>query len=116
MLSLSTEDGDLIRAVPLRDIPSDMHFAEMKTDERIPGENTISMILGKKTLYLYHFHEPENPTELGFQTKYGALVSHKWFGDGYILMGFSNGHLVAISTHQREVGTELWQVMRRLVI
>lgn len=68
------------------------------------------MVLGKKTLYLYHFHEPDNPTELGFQAKYGSLLSHKWFGDGYILMGFSNGHLVAISTHAREVGTELWQV------
>lgn len=42
LLSLSTEDGDLIRTVPLRDTPSDMHFAEMKTDERIPGENTAS--------------------------------------------------------------------------
>lgn len=68
------------------------------------------MILGKRTLYLYYLPEPEQPTELGFQPKYGSLIQHKWFGDGYVLMGFSNGHVVAISTHAREMGTELWQV------
>lgn len=109
-MSISNDDGDTLRSVQLRDIPSDMHFAEMKTDERVPGENTISMILGKRTLFLYHLPEPDQPTELGFQTRYGQLIQHKWFGDGYILLGFSLGHVVAISTHPREVGQELWQV------
>lgn len=44
-LSVSTEDGDLLRTVALRDVPSDMQFAEMKTDERIFGENTVSQML-----------------------------------------------------------------------
>lgn len=109
-LSLSNEEGDTLRSVQLRDNPSDMHFAEMKTDERLPGENTISMILGKRTLFLYHLPEPDSPTELGFQQRYGSLLQHKWFGDGYVLLGFSLGHVVAISTHPREVGQELWQV------
>lgn len=68
------------------------------------------MILGKQTLYLYHLPDPESPTELGFQARYGSLLQHKWFGDGYIMLGFANGHVVAISTHMREVGQELWQV------
>lgn len=68
------------------------------------------MIIGKKTLYLYHLPEPESPSELGFQPKYGSLLQHKWFGDGYILLGFSNGYCIAISTHPKEVGQELWQV------
>lgn len=68
------------------------------------------MILGKRTLFLYHLHEPDSPTELGFQNRYGQLVQHKWFGDGYILLGFGNGFLVSISTHPKEVGQELWQV------
>ncbi len=109
-VSISSEEGDSLRNIQLRDIPSDMHFAEMKTDDRIPGENTISMILGKRTLFLYHLPEPDSPTELGFQHRYGSLIQHKWFGDGYILLGFSLGHVVAISTHPREVGQELWQV------
>lgn len=109
-VSISNDDGDTLRTVSLRDVPSDMHFAEMKTDERVPGENTISMILGKRTLFLYHLPEPDSPTELGFQNRYGNLLQHKWFGDGYILLGFSMGYVVAISTHSREVGQELWQV------
>ncbi|XP_058063715.1 WD repeat-containing protein 19 [Anopheles bellator] len=109
-LTLSNEEGDTLRSVQLRDSPSDMHFAEMKTDERVPGENTISMILGRRTLFLYHLPEPDSPTELGFQLRYGSLLQHKWFADGYILLGFSQGHVVAISTHPREVGQELWQV------
>ena len=32
-LSLSNEEGDSLRTVQLRDCPSDMIFAEMKTDE-----------------------------------------------------------------------------------
>lgn len=39
--SLSNEEGDTLKAVSLRDNPSDMQFAEMKTDERLPGENTV---------------------------------------------------------------------------
>lgn len=39
--SLSSEDGDSLRVVQLRDMPSDMCFAEIKTDERLPGENTV---------------------------------------------------------------------------
>lgn len=40
-LSLSSEDGDSLRVVQLRDVPSEMSFGEIKTDERVPGENTV---------------------------------------------------------------------------
>ncbi|XP_073812289.1 intraflagellar transport protein Oseg6 [Musca autumnalis] len=108
--SLSNEEGDSVRVVQLRDVPSDMYFAEMANDDRISGDNAISMIIGKRTLYLYYLPEPDSPTELGFQSRYGSLLQHKWFGDGYILLGFSNGHVVAISTHPKDIGQELWQV------
>lgn len=123
--SISNENGDSLRVIQLRDVPSDMYFAEMKHDHNTIGtaktttinknnekyhENTVSMIIGKRTLFLYYLPEPDSPTELGFQTRYGSLIQHKWFGDGFILLGFSNGHLVAISTHPKDVGQELWQV------
>lgn len=52
-LSLSSEDGDSLRVVQLRDIPSDMCFAEIKTDERVPGENTVFISLDLEMFAFY---------------------------------------------------------------
>jgi WD repeat-containing protein 19 len=35
---------------------------------------------------------------LAFQSQYGDIMAHAWFGDGYMLVAFSEGYLVAIST------------------
>lgn len=59
---------------------------------------------------MYNLLNPENPIELAFQQRYGSIVSYKWYGDGYILIGFSAGYIIAISTHIKEVGEELFQV------
>lgn len=59
---------------------------------------------------MYNLLDPENPIELAFQPHYGAMVTYKWFGDGYILIGFSAGYFISISTHLKEVGQELFQI------
>lgn len=108
-LSINNAEGDTLRIINLRAEPSHVQFSEMKLDERLGGENTVSVIVGHKTLFLYNLHDPDNPVELAFQNRYGSLITYRWFGDGYILLGFSAGYLVAISTHIREVGQELFQ-------
>ncbi|XP_033607097.1 WD repeat-containing protein 19 isoform X3 [Cryptotermes secundus] len=108
-LSISNTEGDTLRIISLRSEPSDIQFSEMKLDERLDGEHTVSVLVGRKTLFLYNLHDPENPVELAFQQRYGSVVTYKWFGDGYILLGFSAGFFVAISTHMKEVGQELFQ-------
>lgn len=109
-ISISNIDGDTLRVITLRAEPADVQFSEMKVDERIGGENTVSMIVGKKTLYLFSLLDPENPIELAFQQHYGHIVAYKWYGDGYILIGFSSGYFISISTHIKEVGQELFQI------
>ena len=65
--------------ISLRSEPSDIQFSEMKLDERMGGENTVSVVVGRKTLFLYNLHDPENPVELAFQQRYGSVVTYKWY-------------------------------------
>ena len=39
----------------------------------------VSVIIGKKTLFLYNLNDPENPIELAFQQKYGNIQAYKWY-------------------------------------
>ncbi|KAB7494541.1 WD repeat-containing protein 19, partial [Armadillidium nasatum] len=100
ILTISNHEGDTLKTAPLRGEPSDVQFSEMKTDERSLGDNTVSLIIGKRNLFFFNLNDPDNPIELAFQGKYG---------DGYILIGFSAGYFVVISTHMKEIGQELFQ-------
>ncbi|XP_065930444.1 WD repeat-containing protein 19-like isoform X2 [Magallana gigas] len=109
-ISISNVEGDTIRQISVRANPQNVQFSEMKGDERSQmGENTVSVVIGKKTLFLYNLNDPENPIELAFQQRYGNIISYKWYGDGYIMIGFSHGYFVVISTHMKEIGQELFQ-------
>lgn len=46
----------------------------------------------------------ENPLELAFRQAYGDIIAYHWFGDGYIMVGFSCGYFVVISTQSSEFG------------
>uniref|UniRef100_A0A671M968 WD repeat domain 19 n=1 Tax=Sinocyclocheilus anshuiensis TaxID=1608454 RepID=A0A671M968_9TELE len=109
-ITISNHEGDTIRQTSVRADPADVQFSVMKTDERSsPGESTVSGALGKKTLFLFNLNDPDNPIELAFQQRYGNIISYHWYGDGYIMIGFSHGYFVVISTHIREIGQELFQ-------
>ncbi len=82
----------------------------MKADKKsTKQENTISINMGQKTIYLYKLNDRDNPIELAFQPRYGNITTYKWFGDGYMMLGFSEGFFVVISTHMDEIGQELFQ-------
>ncbi|XP_026503765.1 WD repeat-containing protein 19 isoform X1 [Terrapene carolina triunguis] len=110
MITISNQEGDTIRQTSVRSDPSDMQFSVMKTDERISTrESTVSVVVGKKTLFLFNLNDPDNPIDLEFQQRYGNIVTYRWYGDGYIMIGFSRGCFVVISTHIREIGQEIFQ-------
>eukprot|EP01112_Ceratiomyxa_fruticulosa_P008153 TRINITY_DN2109_c0_g1_i1.p1 TRINITY_DN2109_c0_g1~~TRINITY_DN2109_c0_g1_i1.p1 ORF type:complete len:1418 (-),score=299.30 TRINITY_DN2109_c0_g1_i1:29-4282(-) len=110
-LTISSSEGENIESTVLKTKPYNLVFAEIKTNQKGgigKGDNTISIDLGHKTVYLYNLEDRENPIELAFQPKYGNISTYKWFGDGYIMIGFSAGFFVVISTHKREVEQELF--------
>ena len=43
------------------------------------------------------------PDELMFEKKYGNIVDYSVFGDGYLVIGFSDGYVAHISTHKKEI-------------
>ncbi|XP_076446829.1 WD repeat-containing protein 19-like isoform X2 [Babylonia areolata] len=109
-ITISNNEGDTLRQTALRAEPYNLQFSEMKGDERSSiGENTVSVNVGRQTLFLFNINDPDNPIELAFQTRYGMIISYSWFGDGYILIGFAQGYFVVISTHMKEIGQELFQ-------
>uniref|UniRef100_A0A8D2J6D3 WD repeat-containing protein 19 n=1 Tax=Varanus komodoensis TaxID=61221 RepID=A0A8D2J6D3_VARKO len=110
LITISNHEGDTIRVAAVRGEPSNMEFIVMKTDDRTGGsETTVCIVVAQKTLYFYNFKDPDNPIELAFQQRYGHIVTYKLYGDNYIMIGFSLGYFVVISTHVREIGHEIFQ-------
>jgi len=79
------------------------------TSPRLPRLQ-MSIVLNKQTLYLYNDSDPEQPMELAFQPKYGNIVAYSWYGEGRLMIGFSSGYLVVVSTHVSQIGQVLPQL------
>lgn len=47
------------------------------------------------------------PDELMFENKYGKIIDYSIFGDGYLVIGFSEGYVAHISTHKKEISINL---------
>ncbi|XP_030305507.1 WD repeat-containing protein 19 [Calypte anna] len=110
MITISNQEGDTIRQTSVSSDPSDLQFSVMKTDGRVSTkESTVSVVVGKKTLFLFDLNDPDNPIDVTFQQIYGNIVTYRWYGDGYIMIGFSRGCFVVISTHRSEIGQEIFQ-------
>ncbi|VDP99744.1 unnamed protein product [Trichobilharzia regenti] len=110
-ITVNSVDGDLIKHVVIHDQPSDLEFGQMKVqDSSKTQENTVSCIVGKKQLFLLNLDDMDNPLELAFRQAYGDLIAYQWFGDGYLMVGFSNGYFVVVSTQSTEIGKEIYQI------
>ncbi|KAA0198003.1 hypothetical protein FBUS_08310, partial [Fasciolopsis buskii] len=111
LISINSWDGDLIKQCMVRDLPSLLQFADLKRDDELKrAENYVSCVTGQKNLFILNLDDIENPIELGFQPRYGEVVAYRWFGDGYVMIGFSAGYLIVISTEKSELGKEIYQV------
>eukprot|EP01135_Chromosphaera_perkinsii_P002400 Nk52_evm6s223 gene=Nk52_evmTU6s223 len=116
MIALGSEDktvtvsnmkGETIHEINCKAVPKDVAFGVIKTDELSSLEPCVSLHTSKN-LQLIALSEVSTPIELGFQQRYGDIVTYKWFSSGKIAIGFSNGHLVVISTHPSEIGQEIF--------
>ncbi|XP_070253925.1 WD repeat-containing protein 19 [Myotis yumanensis] len=109
LITVSNQEGDTIKQSPLKSEPGNMQFSMRSDDRTSTAKNIISAVLGKKTLFLFNLNEPYNSIDLEFKQNYGNIVCYSWYGDGYIMVGFSYGIFVVISTHIQEIGLEIFQ-------
>mmetsp|Transcript_4919 Transcript_4919/g.9502 ORF Transcript_4919/g.9502 Transcript_4919/m.9502 type:complete len:1390 (-) Transcript_4919:208-4377(-) len=110
-VTINDEGGEeLQRTTTLKGEPSALQFNTQKVDGSKSTEQSVSVIMGKdgQTILLYNLADPDHPFELDFQAKakYGDIVCYSWFGDGYLMIAFSRGFVVLISTHLKEIGKE----------
>jgi WD repeat-containing protein 19 len=56
---------------------------------------------------MFQFESRKQPLELFFEQKYGKVTDYQLFGDGYLVLGFSEGYISHISTHMAEVRDEV---------
>ncbi|GIY28504.1 WD repeat-containing protein 19 [Caerostris darwini] len=108
--TLSNAEGDTMYRTTLKGEPSQVQFSSMKQDAPGGGETTVSLILNKKALFLLNIHDPEDPIVLSFQEKYGSVIDYYWHDEGYILLGFSSGFFIVLSTLLKEIGQEMCHV------
>ncbi|KAG5445532.1 WD repeat-containing protein 19, variant 2 [Clonorchis sinensis] len=111
LITINSSDGDLLKQCSVRDLPSTIKFADGMQDASIKArDNTVSCVVGRKNLLILNTEDMDNPIELAFQQRYGDLVSYHWFGDGYVMVGFSAGYFIVVSTQKSELGKEIYQV------
>ena len=88
--------GTTFGQVKVKSKPTKLTFGGNAQNPR--RENIVSVSMDRKTILLYNLDEPENALELAFQSRYGTIVNFHWFRDGFIMVAFSLGFVVVIST------------------
>ena len=119
VLSVSTADGDEVDALDLAGPPTGVAFATRAPGEGGAGGNdnnsatanlqapTASAVVAGKSVILFTPGASGTPIELAFQPQYGAIVGARWFGNGYLAVAFTEGHVAVVSTASREVQREV---------
>ncbi|RLN52430.1 hypothetical protein BBJ29_007206 [Phytophthora kernoviae] len=97
MLTVSNPQGDTIEQRELSHAPWDIKFGRKRGDSMKAAEQLIAIALSRAVI-LFNLKDPANPVELTFQSHYGNIIFLEWFADGMVMIAFSEGYLIVIST------------------
>lgn len=139
LLSVSNEEGDTLAQTLLKGEPSQLRFGRL-TRADAPPDGCVSLVLNRRQLLLLAVQQPlDQPVALAFQERYGEIVAYEWLGVGgqpvgaappadagaqepaqpraapstqpqQLLVAFSGGYLVLLSTAADQLGQELTYV------
>lgn len=108
-LTVCNEEGDTVCQCNLKGEASLVQFAQLQLpDSKLSnGDNCVSLLLNRKSLFLLCLADSDSPIVLSFQDKYGKIVDYHWSSNGFILVGFTVGYLVIVSTNPKDLGQEV---------
>ncbi|EGR31945.1 WD repeat protein [Ichthyophthirius multifiliis] len=108
VLTVSNHNSDTkFDSVGVKMEPRNVKWAKPKLDEREISNKTITASLNYKSLLMFDVSSNKTPLELVFEAKYGKMVDYQLFGDGYIVVAFTEGYVSHISTHNQELRDEI---------
>jgi len=61
-------------------------------------EKVFSLVYQGNVFLLFRYDSINNPNTIDFAEKFGTITKYQWFGDGYVVIGFSNGYIQIILT------------------
>ncbi|KAJ1416172.1 hypothetical protein B484DRAFT_302829, partial [Ochromonadaceae sp. CCMP2298] len=109
-ITVSNENGDTLLHTEIKHVPVETHFTFNKSASSYSGngdDNVVSTNLDGKSLLLYNIMDDhEDPMEAGKGCKYGDVIAHHWFEEGLLLVAFSGGYLLSVSTNPHDLGEE----------
>ena len=109
IMTLSNMNGDTVKhSFNVKGIARELKWARQKTDERDQETKHVTAVMNNSNINLMDINTAKI-LEINFQTSYGKITHYQWYGDGYMVVGFTNGIVSAISTHMREIGNEIHQ-------
>ncbi|CAK84014.1 unnamed protein product (macronuclear) [Paramecium tetraurelia] len=98
----------MFESIPVKAEAKNVVWSRSKTDSREQNQRTVTAIIQQKTIIMFELGKNHKmPDELMFENKYGKIVDYTIFGDGYLVIGFSEGYVAHISTHRKEIKDEV---------
>ncbi|CAD8171970.1 unnamed protein product [Paramecium pentaurelia] len=98
----------MFESIPVKAEAKNVLWSRSKTESRDQSQRTVTAIIQQKTIIMFELGKNHKmPDELMFENKYGKIVDYTIFGDGYLVIGFSEGYVVHISTHKKEIKDEV---------
>lgn len=105
----ANEERDVVASTPAAPSPGSDGDRRASLKASLGEERLMLAISGSRVLYVVDmsdFSSSKSPFELSFQDFYGDVKAFEWFGDKQLLVAFSKGYIVVLSSHTSEVGEE----------
>eukprot|EP00940_MAST-03C_sp_MAST-3C-sp2_P000948 g948.t1 len=112
-LTVSKASGETVHQLNLGGVPYSVQFGEVDDSDRNEGasktceeKNTnnslIAVNIDRERVVIFDIEGEDDPIELTFDKRYGRIKRFVWFREGFVVAGFSAGHVAIISTDPKK--------------